>query len=104
MAIEFEEDILSILNVDDFAVSATLTAFDASSQSVIVGIFDNETIPVDSGGFVPVHEEQPRFTCRTSDLSTLAENDTLLISGVTYKIKAWVHDGTGVTTLQLEKQ
>ena len=104
MPIPLNDDILAILDLDDFAVSATLTAADASSQSVIVGIFDNETIPVDSGGFIPVHEEQPRFTCRTADIPTIAEGDTLLLSGVTYKIRAWVHDGTGVTTLQMEKQ
>jgi hypothetical protein len=104
MPINLNDDILLLLDVDDFAVSGTFTKADASSQSTILGIFDNETVPVEAGGFTTVHEQQPRFTCRTSDIPTVAEGDTLLINSVTYTIRAWVHDGTGVTTLQLEVQ
>jgi hypothetical protein len=60
--------------------------------------------PSDAGGFVPVHEEQPRLTCRTVDIPSITYDQTMVIGGVTYKIKAWVHDGTGVTTVQLERQ
>lgn len=98
MALPIADDLDAILNVEEFAVSATYQG------STIRGIFDNETVPVDTGGYVQVHQEQPRFTCRTQDLTSLAEDNTLVVSGVTYDIKAWVHDGTGVTVLQLEKQ
>ena len=96
MPLPLTDDLANILNVEEFAVAVTY------SGGTINGIFDNETIPVDAGGFVQVHQEQPRLTCRTSDVPTIAENQQMVISGVTYDIKAWVHDGTGVTTVQLE--
>lgn len=98
MAIAFADDLAQLLDLDDFATAVTY------SGGTINGIFDNDTIPVDAGGFVPVHEEQPRLTCRTTDVPSITYDQTMVILGVTYKIKAWVHDGTGVTVIQLERQ
>jgi hypothetical protein len=98
MALPFATDLLTLFNVDEFAVNVTY------SGGAVRGIFDNETVPVDAGGFVSVHQEQPRLTCRTSDVPSIAEDQTMVISGVTYKVRAWIHDGTGVTVVQLEKQ
>lgn len=97
MPLPFLSDLSDILNLDEFAVSVTYNG------GTINGVFDNETVPVDSGGFVQIHQEQPRFTCRTADVPTIAEDQAMVIGGVNYIIKAWVHDGTGVTTVQLEK-
>ena len=97
MAIALADDLSSIFAVEDFATAAT---YDGST---INGIFDNETVPMDAGGTAQVHQEQPRFTCRTTDVSSVASGDTIAISAVTYNIVAWIHDGTGVTVLQLEK-
>jgi hypothetical protein len=97
MPLPIEDDLADILDVDAFASAVT---YDGGT---IYGIFDNETVPVDMGGGVPVHQEQPRLTCRTSDIPTIAEDQTMVIGGVTYLVKAWVHDGTGVSTIQLEK-
>ena len=104
MSLPLNDDLASILNVDEFAVSATYIAGKFGDRSVINGIFDNETIPVEAGGFVSVHQEQPRFTCRTIDVPNISEGEFLAVSGVEYRIVAWVHDGTGMTTLQLEKR
>lgn len=104
MPLPLNDDLASILNVDEFAVSATYIAGKFGDRSVIKGIFDNETIPVEAGGFVSVHQEQPRFTCRTIDVPNISEGEFLAVSGVEYRIVAWVHDGTGMTTLQLEKR
>jgi hypothetical protein len=98
MALPFATDLLTLFNVDEFAVNVTY------SGGTIRGIFDNETVPVDAGGFVSVHQEQPRLTCRTTDVPSIAEDQTMVISGATYKVRAWIHDGTGVTVVQLEKQ
>jgi hypothetical protein len=98
MALPFATDLLTLFNVDEFAVSVTY------SGGTIRGIFDNETVPVDAGGFVSVHQEQPRLTCRTTDVPSIAEDQTMVISGLTYRVRAWIHDGTGVTVVQLEKQ
>lgn len=98
MALPLAEDLLTLFNTDEFAV---LVSYQGKK---IKGVFDNETIPVDAGGFVSVHQEQPRLTCRTIDVSSIAEGHTVLISTVTYNVRAWIHDGTGVTVVQLEKQ
>ena len=91
------DDLTSILLVDEFATAVT------DDGGTIYGIFDNETVPVDAGGYVQVHQEQPRLTCRTADIPTISEDEQMVINSITYDIKAWVHDGTGVTTVQLEK-
>jgi len=98
MPLPLTDDLATILNVDEFATAVT---YDGGT---IYGILDNETVPVDAGGFVPVHEEQPRLTCRSTDVPSITYDQTMVISSVTYKVKAWIHDGTGVTTVQLERQ
>lgn len=97
MAISLADDLDLIFDIEDFAVAATY------GGGTINGIFDNETVPMDAGGTAQVHQEQPRFTCRTTDVSSVASGQTIVIDGITYNIVAWIHDGTGVTILQLEK-
>jgi len=97
MAIAFADDLSLILNVEDFGTAATY------GGGTINGIFDNETVPMDAGGTAQVHQEQPRFTCRTTDVPSVASGDTITINAITYNIVAWIHDGTGATVLQLEK-
>lgn len=97
MAIPFADDLTLLLDVEEFATAVT---YDGGT---INGIFDNETIPVDAGGFTQVHQEQPRLTCRTTDVPSIAEGDAMMISATNYTVRAWIHDGTGVTTIQLEK-
>ena len=104
MPLPLDDDLTIILGLADFGASITYRRKNALGDSTILGIFDNETVPTDAGGFVTVHEEQPRLTCRTTDIPFIAETDEMIISGVTYKVRAWVHDGTGVTTVQLERQ
>lgn len=102
MPLPLSDDLAAILNIDEFATAATYTPSGGAAVT-INGIFDNETVPVETGGFVPVHEEQPRFTCRTSDVSSIADGDALTVAAVGYTVRAWVHDGTGVTVIQLER-
>lgn len=97
MALPLLSDLSAIFDVDDFAVKV------AYSGGEIDGIFDNETVPVDSNGYVTVHQEQPRLTCKTSDISSIGEGEVMVISGVSYAVRAWIHDGTGTTVVQLEK-
>ena len=50
-----------------------------------------------------MHQEQPRLTARTVDLGSIAEGQAMVIDSVNYTIQAFIHDGTGVTVVQLEK-
>lgn len=103
MPLPLTSDLADILNLDEFAVTANYQRKNAAGDTDINVIFDNETIPVDAGGFVQVHQEQPRVNCRTADIPFISENDAMLISGTLYIVRAWVHDGTGMTVVQLEK-
>ena len=103
MAIPFAADLNLMLDTDEFATAVTYRRKLGLGDASINGVFDNETVPVDAGGYATVHQEQPRFTCRTSDVPNIAYDDAIVISGTVYYVRAWIHDGTGVTVIQLEK-
>jgi len=102
MAVESATDRAIFVNVDDFGVAATYTPSGGAS-STVNGIFDNDFIEVDAGGGVGVALQQPRFHCRTADVSSASEGDALVVSGVNYTIRIVQDDGTGMTMLVLEK-
>ncbi len=102
MAVESADDRAIFVGIDDFGTSATFTH--SGTPSTVSGIFDNDFIEVDAGGGVPFAMQQPRFLTPTAGVTTAVEDDTLVISAVTYKIKVRQDDGTGMTTLILEKQ
>lgn len=104
MAIPLTSDLTFLFDTDDFAVSVSYQRKLGLGDSTIKGIFDNETVPLDAGGMALVHQEQPRLTCKTSDVPYIAEDDFIVHDSVNYRVVAWIHDGTGVTTIQLEKQ
>ena len=98
MAVETDTERAIFVEVDDFAVAATY------GGGTVNGILDKDTELVESGGTVPFAIKQPRFQCRTSDVSDAAEGDSITISGVSYVIRIVDDDGTGMTTLVLEEQ
>ena len=102
MAVESLDDLAVFLSVDDFGVAATYTPTGGSATTVN-GIFDNDIIEVDAGGNIPMAVRQPRFLCRTSDVSNAVEGDSLVVNATNYTIRVVDHDGTGMTTLALEK-
>jgi hypothetical protein len=102
MAVESLDDLAVFLSVDDFGVAATYTPT-GGSASTVNGIFDNDIIEVDAGGNVPMAVRQPRFLCRTNDVSDAAEGDALVVNATSYTIRVVDHDGTGMTVLALEK-
>lgn len=87
----------------DFGVSAQIRPVNGQKKTVM-GIFDNDYIEVDTGGNVGFAMLQPRFLCKTADVSTVTEDATINIANVTYKVKVVKPDGTGMTELILEKQ
>ena len=102
MAVESLDDLAVFLSVDDFGVAATYTPT-GGSASTVNGIFDNDIIEVDAGGNVPMAVRQPRFLCRTNDVSDAVEGDALVVNATNYMIRVVDHDGTGMTVLALEK-
>jgi hypothetical protein len=102
MSVESAADRAIFFDVDDFGTAASYTP-SGGSAATVNGIFDNDFIEVDAGGGVGVALQQPRFHCRTADVSSAAEGDALVVSGVNYTIRIVQDDGTGMTMLVLEK-
>lgn len=102
MAVESATDRAVFVDIDDFGTAATYTP-SGGSAATVNGIFDNEFIEVDAGGGVGVALNQPRFHCRTADVSSAAEGDAITISGVAYTVRIVQDDGTGMTVLILER-
>jgi hypothetical protein len=100
MPVETADDRLFMLS--DFGVTVSYTYADATLTS-FTGIFDNDYQAVDAGGGVAFAMQQPRLTCRTSDVTGALEGDTAVIGGVTYTVRVVMDDGTGITELTLEK-
>ncbi len=102
MAVESALDRAIFVDPDDFGVAATYTP-SGGLATTVNGIFDNEFIEVDAGGGVGVALQQPRFLCRSADISGAAEGDALVVNTVDYTIRIVQADGTGMTTLVLEE-
>ena len=96
----FAEDLDVFLQVADFAVGAVYTPA-AGSPSTVVGIFDRDYLdPLDN----LVEGSAPAFLCKASDVPALAQGDTFVINGETYKSRGNEPDGTGLIRVRLELQ
>ncbi len=98
----FAENFAEFFNTSDFAVSATYTPT-VGSPVIVEGIFDNEYFAVDLSE-VSVSGSQPKFTYESSKISSPKLGDSMSISAINYKIVEIQPDGTGITTILLEKQ
>ena len=104
MAVESASDRSYMLNVSDFGTTATYTLV-AGGQSSVIGIFDNEFFEADPQGNVAYASAQPRFMVQSSTLPSGADyGDNIAINSINYKVRIIQPDGTGITTLVLEKQ
>lgn len=101
MPVETAADRAIFVSANDWGVEATYPK--SKFRKTISGIFDNDFVEVEAGG-VPFAMQQPRFLAPTADVATIAEGDTLIITGTTYVVRVVQADGTGMTNLVLEKQ
>lgn len=97
MGVETTED--RTLLLADFGITATVTPSGGSASDITV-IFDNEYIDVDIGE-AGVQSTQPKFLCKTIDVSSLTEGDTAVINSTTYYIQTIQQDGTGMSEVFL---
>lgn len=95
----FTEDLSEFLDTTyGFAVTATYNGI-----TPVNGIFDAEYFQPEAG-FAGIQSNQPVFLCRTVDVSSALQGQTLVVNSVNYKIAVVEPDGTGITLLRLEKQ
>jgi hypothetical protein len=100
MAIETDADLAELFDTDFSATAGTFTP-DGGSASTVNGIFGNVFFEIPAGE-TSIEGKQASFICKTSDVSSAAHGDTLVVSGTTYTVRGVQPDGTGVTTLILE--
>ena len=76
-----------------------------SGELTFTGIFDREYNEVISGGEVGFSIPQAQLMCETSDVQTLDQGDVVVRSADSrnYTITDVQNDGTGMTTLILER-
>lgn len=102
MALETAADLAGYFDTDAHGVSATITI--GGSSSTISVILNKEYFAIDPGMGIDVEGTQPVVTGRTSDMSGVDNEDTIVIDSITYNIVSVQPDGTGVTALVLEQQ
>lgn len=102
MGVESAADILDFFEVDDFADTATYTPVGGSAVSVL-GIFDEPQASRGATDLMDITIPSPQFVCRTADVPSAADGDAIVIRTIAYTVRVVLTDGTGVSTLILEK-
>ena len=108
MTIESADDLSDFFLTDDFGVAASYTP-DGGSASTVNVLFDNpfSSVPLDTGER-DVESNTPTALAISSDVSSVAHGDAIVISGTTYSIVGVQKDsGSGyqsTTLLVLEQQ
>lgn len=86
-------DLAALFDPEGLTKAATL-----QSGTIIYGYFD--LMPSDEFG---VENAEIQFTAKYSDVLTLVQNNTMVIGGVTYKIKTTPKNDEGISVLTLSK-
>lgn len=92
----FTESLAPFFNLSDFAVSAVLAGV------TVRGIFDN-AYQQGGAGFTGMASTQPVFMLATSDVPAAVVGASLVVNAVAYTVAAHEPDGTGVSTLFVER-
>ena len=88
------EDLTAFLNVSDFAQAVTVAGAE------VAVLFDNG-YQAALNGFA--ESAAPSIMGKTSDLAALVQGSAVTVGGIDYKVVSVHPDGTGVTTLILER-
>lgn len=102
MGVESTADLLDFFELDDFADSAIYTPA-GGSASTVLGIFDNPQASRNATDMMDITIPAPQFVCRTVDVPNAADGDAIVIRSTSYLVRVVLTDGTGVSTLLLEK-
>lgn len=102
MAVETSLDILDFFALDDFAENAIYTPA-GGAASTVQGIFDAPQASRNATDMMDITIPAPQFVCRTVDVPNAADGDAIVIRSTNYQVRVVLTDGTGVSTLLLEK-
>ncbi|AFO91535.1 head-tail joining protein [Phaeobacter inhibens] len=97
------DDLDAFLQVDDFAIEATVTPRGGVPRQ-IKGVFDEPYFNAQLGEY-EVDATQPRLTCKAADVVDLRERDQVTINGQNYYLLSNPQeDGTGMAVLALARE
>ncbi|UWR86992.1 head-tail joining protein [Phaeobacter inhibens] len=97
------DDLDAFLQVDDFAIEATVTPRGGVPRQ-IKGVFDEPYFNAQLGEY-EVDATQPRLTCKAADVVELRERDQVTINGQNYYLLSNPQeDGTGMAVLALARE
>lgn len=88
----FAEDLSPFFNAAEFGQAATLDG------AAVTGIFDNAY--TEAFGMA---SRAPMFTLQSSQAASATQASVLVVGATTYRVTSVQPDGTGVTTLLLER-
>ena len=83
----------------EFFISSELADDAIIGAATVAGIFDNQFVEVNG-----IEGVRPVFTCAASEVLNLGHEKTIKINDITYKVAGVQPDGTGLSSLILEKQ
>ena len=97
-----ETDDMRLQFLKDFGVTdATFTDTSAGTTATITALLRNEYVEVEVDGEVGVESSAPFITCRSSDVPSIAQGDTIAVSGTTYTVVEVMPDNEGMVDLRM---
>ena len=97
-----ETDDMRLQFLKDFGFTdATFSDTTHGTTAKITALLRNENREVEDEGEVGVESSAPSALARTSDVSNIAQGDTLLISDTIYTVVEIQPEGEGMTDLRL---
>lgn len=66
-------------------------------------IFDDEDVEVEAGEGVAQIVPRANMTGKAADFPNIADGDAVVINGVSFEVRNWMNDGTGVIEIFLER-
>ena len=90
-------DLAKILKTEELASMALYKG------ALILGVFDVEDTEAQMADGTIRIVPQCIFTGRSEDLTGIAESDEIVIDNVTYAVRFWMDDGTGMIDVHMEK-
>lgn len=93
-----ETDLERDVMLADFGVSTVINGVS------IIGIYDNEYVETDLDGNVGVSSSTPVLQIKSTDAASVVVGHIVVIGVETYIVRVIMPDGTGMTTLVLERQ
>ena len=90
-------------HTDDFAQQAEYQAVIGTTTALINVIYSTGDLSDVMMGGIGYQNAPPQVLCKTGDVSDLSTTSCLIFNGITWYVREWFDDGTGVTTIKLSK-